>query len=98
MAVRRRWPAGGGRCSRVLAGRGAAPDVDDEAIDPLVVGQLGERAGLEGGVELSVELQPPGLDLRPGDLAAFDGEELVAVLADVDGDLPVVQDTDAGQE
>jgi hypothetical protein len=68
---------------------GDAPaDIDHEPVDALVVGQLGEGAVAQRGIEIGVEDEAPGFDLLPGDLTPFDGKEPVPVLADVDSDDP----------
>ncbi|MDB6121426.1 MAG: hypothetical protein JWQ71_419 [Pedosphaera sp.] len=45
-----------------------------------------------------VEVFAPGVDVGPGEVAVFDGEEAVAVLLDEDGDAALSQGGGAGDE
>ena len=59
--------------------------VDKEAIGGFVVRTFGEFGLGEGEFEIAVEFFAPGVEVGPGEFAAFNGEELVAVSFDADG-------------
>jgi hypothetical protein len=72
--------------------------VDEELVGALVVGLFGQSGGGEGLIELPVEVEAPTVHFFPGDFAAADGEEAVAMLFDADRDEAVAQHDRAGEQ
>src|SRR5688500_6053856 len=71
---------------------------DQEPVRGFVVGALGEFGLGEGEFEIAVEFFAPGVEVGPGEFAAFDGEELVAVGFDADGAAAFAQGGGASKE
>jgi len=71
---------------------------DEEAVCSFVIRTLGKFGFDESLFEVAVEFLAPGVHLGPGDFAAFDGEQAVAVGFDADGDGAGAQGGCAGQE
>jgi hypothetical protein len=71
---------------------------DEQIVRGGGVGEVGEFCCGSGGIELLVEFSAPFLHIFEGYLGAFDGQEFVAVGADVDEDGVLFQQVDAGKE
>ena len=72
--------------------------MDEEAVGGFVIWAFREAGLGEGLFEVAVEVLAPGVDFGPGHVAAFDGEELVAVGFAVDGDAAEAEGGSAGEE
>src|SRR5437764_13822674 len=93
----RRWPPLEVSWSRFYLG-GDPPRLEQESIGGFVVRSVRQRGRSVRAVEISVKLQPPGIDLLPGHAALADREETVAVLLDADHDDSVTQERNARQK
>src|SRR5437016_1076021 len=79
------------RSCPVLRGRRDTTSADQKLIGALIVGMLRQRCRCQGVIELTMQHEPPALDIFPWHVAPANGQKPIAILVHPERDETVPQ-------
>src|SRR2546429_5161426 len=74
------------------------PGLQQKLVGPGIIRAFGQSGGSKCLIEFFVQPQAPGVDFGPGLVAAFDGQERVAVLNQAHAQLALAKGADAREQ